>query len=92
MDSEEELARAREAQAFLEHSPFTDAVKEVEQALLNGIKTSALKDTELREKLCQQYILLQSVVDRIRTYIETGKLAEEEIRRKSFRERLREVL
>ena len=89
MSPEEELARAHEARAFLEHSPFTQAVQEVEQALLDGIKRSPIKDSELREKLCQQYMVLQTIVDRIKSYVETGKLAEYEITQKNWRERLK---
>jgi len=89
---EKELEKAQVAKAFLEHSPFTEAVREIESAILSGIKQSAFKDAELREKLCQEYRVLQSIVDRIRTYIETGKLAEEEIRRKSITERIRSIL
>ena len=92
MTPEKELEKAQEAKAFLEHSPFTEAVREIESAILSGIKQSAFKDAELREKLCQEYKVLQSIVDRIRTYIETGKLAEEEIRRKSITERIRSIL
>jgi len=89
---EKELEKAQEAKAFLEFSPFAEAVREIEAAILSGIKQSAFKDSELREKLCQEYRVLQSIVDRIRTYIETGKLAEEEIRRKSIAERIRSIL
>lgn len=87
-----EVIKAGKARDFLENDLFKEAFSEVEQALLAGIRQSAFKDAELREKLCQQYTLLHSLRDRFQTYIETGQLAEEEIRRKSISEKVKEFL
>ena len=54
MTPEEELQRAGRAEQILGDDLFKEAVKEVEDALLNGIKLSPIKDAEMREKLCQQ--------------------------------------
>jgi len=91
VEPEEELSRASEAEAILKNPRFADAVKEVENALLEGIKRSAFKDSELREKLCQQLINLHSVVGQLRTYLETGRLAEETIKQRNLRDRIREI-
>lgn len=92
MSPEEELARAARAESILGDSLFKDAVNEVEQALLNGIKLSPIKDAELREKLCQQYIQLSAVVDRLRSYMETGKLAEATIQQRTITERIKSAV
>jgi hypothetical protein len=76
MTPEEEIHRANRAAQILEDDLFRDAVKEIETALLTGIQQSAFKDSELREKLCQQYTLLHSLLGQFRTHMETGKLAE----------------
>jgi len=76
MTEEEELGRAEEARMFLANPMFQDAVKTIEGAILSGIERSALKDSDMREKLCQQYILLKALVGQIQTFVETGKLAE----------------
>jgi type II secretory pathway component PulF len=93
MTPEEELQRAARAETILGDSLFKEAVEAVEEALLNGIKLSPIKDAELREKLCQQYIQLGAVVGQLRSYMETGKLAEATInQQRSFAERLKSVV
>jgi type II secretory pathway component PulF len=67
---------------ILTNTLFKEAVREVEQALLSGIKRSPLKEADLREKLCQQMIALDALVGRLQTHMETGKLAEETIKRR----------
>ncbi len=84
MSPEEELHRAARAEQILGDDLFRDAVKEIESALLAGIKQSAFKDSELREKLCMQYTLLHSLVDQFKTHMETGKLAEETLRQRAL--------
>jgi hypothetical protein len=81
---EEELQRAARAEQILGDSLFQDAVKEIETALLNGIRLTAFKDAELREKLCQQYTLLHSLVGQFKTYMETGKLAEATLKQRAI--------
>ena len=76
MTPEEELQRAARAESILTDELFKEAVNEVREALLNGIRTSPIKDAELREKLCQQFIQLESVLGQLRSYMESGKLAE----------------
>lgn len=76
MTPEEEVRRADKAKQILDSDVFKEAFGEVEGALLLGIRRTAFKDAELREKLCQQYQLLHNLRDQLRTYIESGKLAE----------------
>jgi len=76
MTPEEEIRRAGKANEILESEVFKDAFNEVEEALLAGIRRAPIKDVELRDKLCQQYIALHTIRDQIRTYIESGKLAQ----------------
>ena len=89
MTSEEELVRAGQAREILEHHLFREAVKDIETALLAGIHRSAFSDEKLREKLAQRYALLQDLLGQFRTHMETGKLAEETIRRKTMAERIK---
>ena len=89
MSPEEEIQRAVRAERILKDELFKEAVREVKDAILNGIEMSAIKDSEMREKLCQQLILLNTVVGRLRTYMETGKLAEETIKQRTLAERFK---
>lgn len=91
MTPEEEIQRADQADVILRNEMFKEAVKAVEEALLTGIRMSAFKDSELREKLCQQYILLHSVIGQLKSYLETGRLAQETIKQRNIRDRIREI-
>ena len=91
MTPEEELERAARAEQILGDSLFKDAVREIEEALLMGIRQTAFKDAELREKLCQQYTLLHSLIGQFRTYMETGKLAEATLKQRAM-EGIRKVV
>jgi hypothetical protein len=82
MTPEEEVGRADEARFILENQLFKEAVEAVEAALISGIKRAAFKESELREKLCQQLVALEAVVGELRTHMETGKLAAETIKRR----------
>jgi hypothetical protein len=84
MSPEEELQRAARAEQILGDDLFQEACKEIERAILNGIKSSAIKDEELREKLCQQLILFEALVGQFRTHMETGKLAEATLRQRAL--------
>lgn len=84
MSPEEEIHRAVRAEQILGDDLFKEACQEIEQAILNGIQASPLKDVELREKLCQQYIILQTLIGRFRTHMETGKLAEATLRERAM--------
>jgi hypothetical protein len=73
---EEEMRRAGKAQEVLTNEMFKQAFSEIEEALLFGIRNSAFKDAELREKLCQKYVLLHDLRKQLQSHIETGQLAE----------------
>ena len=84
MTPEEEIHRANRAAQILDDSMFKEAVKEIESALLMGIRQSAFKDAEVREKLCQQYVLLHSLIGQFRTHMETGQLAQATLRQRAI--------
>ena len=89
MTPEEELIRSGKAKEVLENELFREAVKDIETALLTGIHRSAFTDEKLREKLSQRYALLQDLVGQLKTHMETGRLAEETIRRKNISEKIK---
>lgn len=83
MTPEEEIGRADEARFILENHLFKDAVEEVRAALISGIERSAFTDEKMREKLCQQLVSLTTVVNTLKTHMETGKLAVETLKRRA---------
>ena len=92
MSPEEEIQRAVRAEQILKDELFKEAVKDIRESLVTGIELAAFTDSEMREKLCQQLILLNTVVGRLRTYMETGKLAEETIKQQTIRERIKQAV
>ncbi len=89
MTPEEEIRRADKAKQILENEMFKEAFSEIETAILIGLRQTAFKDEKLREKLCARYDLLHSLKDQLRTLMESGVLAEEELRRKTISDRVR---
>lgn len=92
MTPEDEIRRAGKAREVVENEIFKEAFGEIEEAILMGIRRSAFKDSELREKLCQQYVVLHSIRDQLRTYMESGFIAEEEIKRRTIADRIKEFI
>jgi len=92
MTPEEEIRRANEADLIMRNPLFKEAVSEVKAALVDGIERTAFMDEKLREKLSQQLVALSAVVSKLKTHMESGKLAEEEIKRRTVRERIKEVV
>ena len=82
MTEEEEVGRAEEARMLMANPLFWEAVDEQRKALIAGIERSAFTDEKLREKLCQQLVALTTMENNLKTYIETGKLAMESIKRR----------
>ena len=75
MTPEQEIERAGRAHEILDNEVFKDAVGQIEQALLEALKRTALVDEKLREKICAQIVALDSVMKALRSTIDTGKLA-----------------
>jgi hypothetical protein len=86
MSPEEEIKRAERARHILNDDIFAEAVDQIRQALFRGIRDSAFKDDELREKLCQRYAILEDLLGQLEAVMQGGALAAEEIRRKSLLE------
>lgn len=90
MTPEEEIIRAGRAKEILENKLFKEAVAEIEEAIKQGRLNSGATDTALREKLAAQELGLYAIVQKLKTHMETGILAEEEIRRRTISERVKE--
>lgn len=83
---DEEIRKAGKAREILTNECFKEAFAAIESALLMGIRQSGLVDEKMREKLCARYDILHALRDQIESFIETGMLAEESIRRKEMAE------
>ena len=91
MTPEEELVRAGKARDIMSEPLVKEAINTMREAFITGIRQSAFVDEKLREKLCHRLALLEDFVGQFQTVMETGKLAEETIRRRTVGERIREA-
>jgi len=84
MSPEEEIRRAERARQLLEEPLLKEAFSILEDAFLNGIQTSAVKDCELREKICQMLISLRTLKQHLISTMETGKFAEQQLKQQTM--------
>jgi hypothetical protein len=76
---ESEIRRAGEAEQILNSEVFKDAFKQVEEALLNGMKSAAIVDDKMRLRLLDNYQSLQAILQCLRSTMETGILAKQQL-------------
>jgi hypothetical protein len=88
----DELRQAMKAREVLDNDAFKDAVRMIDQALLTGMRNAAIADDKLRLRLLDKYEALHDLLDQLQSTVNTGLLAEEEIRRKTISERVKEML
>ncbi len=85
-DEAEEIRKAGKAREILTNECFKEAFQAIETAILFGLRRSAIVDEKMREKLCMRYDILHTLREQIESFIETGMLAEETLRRKEMSE------
>ena len=73
--TEVELGRAAEAKMLLEHPLIAGALAEMRSTILNRFKSTPLKDSESREHFHKFLILGDTFEGILRTYVDTGTLA-----------------
>lgn len=91
MTPEEEIIRAGKAREVLTNEIFKEAVAEIEEALKHARMSSSIKDTEMREKLWAQEVALHSILQKLRSVMETGEMAAEQIRQAGLLEKARKL-
>lgn len=75
----EELRKSGRAKEVLENEVFKDAVRKIEEALLAGMRGAAIQDDKLRLRLLDKYECLYAIVEEIRSVVNTGELAKEQL-------------
>jgi hypothetical protein len=79
MNLDDEVRLSGKSHEVLNNDAFKYAFGEIELSLLEGIKRCALKDADLREKLCLSYTLLHQLRDQLQSIIDTGRMAEKSL-------------
>lgn len=82
MTLEQNLYNGNRAREVLENEQFLAAFEAIEQELIDAWKASPQRDVEGRERIHQYRSLLQKVKAHLVSTLESGKLAELEVRHK----------
>jgi len=91
---EEEIKRANRAAQILEDEVFSGAIKQVEDALLSGMRSAAIVDDKLRLRLLDKYESVQAILACLKSTMETGKLAKAQLElneKKNLLQRVRDI-
>jgi len=73
--SEEKILKANESKQILENPIFVEAVNEIRSELANEWLNSDQQDSNCRENVYRKRLMLETVLMRLQSVIETGKLA-----------------
>ena len=82
MTLDEQIHNGSRAKEVLDNEQFTGAFEAIEQELMNAWKQSPQRDAEGREKIFTYLTLLMKVKTHLVATMDTGKLAQLEVRHK----------
>lgn len=88
----QEIRDSGRAKEVLGNEAFKDAVNRVEEALLAGMRKAPIADDKLRLRLLDKYECLHAVVEELQTVVNTGDLAQEQIKQEGLLARAKEFL
>lgn len=91
MTPEEEVRRAGRANEILENELFKEAVAEIEEALKHARLSSSITAVDVREKIWAQEVALHAIISKLRSVIETGQLASEQMRQQGLLEKAKKL-
>tara|TARA_Y100001973_G_scaffold105605_1_gene179442 strand:+ start:573 stop:806 length:234 start_codon:yes stop_codon:yes gene_type:complete len=74
MTPEEELKRSEEAKKILDNPIFKEANEKLKKELTDELINSPIRDTEAREKLYLMIKMHESVLNQLKSIMDTGKL------------------
>lgn len=89
---EEEVRLAGKAREVLDSDAFRASVDQVEKALLGAMKSAAIVDDKLRLRLLDKYECLHALLNCLESMVDTGLMAEEQLRQKSLGEKVKDFL
>lgn len=86
----QEIRKGSKAREILENEVFKESVEKIDQALLAGMRRAGIADDKTRLRLLDKYEALHDLLDEIRSVVSTGMLAEEQLKRKSMADSVKE--
>jgi len=73
--SDEKILKANQTKQILDNPIFVEAINEIRSELANEWLNSDQKDSDCRENVYRKRLMLETVMMRLQSVIETGKLA-----------------
>lgn len=89
MTPEKEVSRGEEARQLLENPIYRESIEMVQDGLIRAIKNSALGDESTHHRLAISMQLLFQITKYIETVMQTGKMAEFQLKKESSVSRLK---
>jgi hypothetical protein len=89
---ENEIRLAGKAQEVLEHEAFKHAFSTVENALLTAMTATPIENDKMKLRLVDKYEALQSLKACLQSMVDTGLMAEEQLKRKTISQRVKEFV
>lgn len=80
MTRQDEIRKAEEAKQLLRHPLLTSALEDIKSGLIEAWRQSPVKDTDLREHLWAVYAGACKFEELLKSHVDTGKLAAEQLR------------
>lgn len=92
MSLEDEVRLAGKAKQVLEHEAFKYAFNTVETALLSAMNATPIENDKLKLRLVDKYEALQSLRGCLQSMVDTGLMAEEQLKQKTIAQKVKEFV
>lgn len=89
---EDEVRLAGKAKEVLDHEAFKYAFGTVENALLAAMNATPIENDKMKLRLVDKYEALQNLKGCLQSMVDTGLMAEEQLRQKTITQRVKEFV
>lgn len=92
MELEDEVRLAGKAKEVLEHEAFKYAFRTVEEALLAAMNATPIENDKMKLRLVDKYESLQALKSCLKSMVDTGLMAEQQLKQKTIAQRVKEFV
>lgn len=92
MNLEDEVRLAGKARDVLEHEAFKYAYNTVKEALLSAMEATPIENDKMKLRLVDKYEALQSLRACLYNMVDTGLMAEEQLKKKTITQKVKEFV
>jgi hypothetical protein len=80
LTEQEEVIRGHAAEDLLNNKLYKESISAVREGIIRGIELSAMGDSDTHNRFAIALQLLNSIEKQLKTHVETGKLAQIQVR------------